>query len=196
MTTANKISIFRILSVPFFIGFTHYYTEEGNEWLRLAAIVTFAVASISDGLDGYIARRYNQRSELGAILDPLGDKLLLLSAIIMLSLHSNYYFTRIPAWLTTTAIGRDVIILIGMVVIHYTVGKVTVRPRAVGKVATVIQMAVIVWILMKWDRWDSRPLLGLEISAALFTATSGLLYIWDGMTQLSKHPTSGPTKQQ
>ena len=196
MTTANKISIFRILLVPFFIGFTHYYTEEGEEWLRMAALVTFAVAAISDGLDGYIARHYNQRSELGAILDPIGDKMLLVSAIVLLSIHSNHYLARIPAWVTFTMIGRDVIIFIGMVVIHHTVGKVNVRARITGKIATVVQMAIVIWILMKWDRWDKRPLVALEISAALFTGASGLLYILDGIKQLSVHPTSGPTKQQ
>lgn len=195
MTTANKITIVRILLVPFFIGFAHHYTEGGNEALRLAALITFAVASLSDGIDGYIARHYNQRSELGAILDPLADKLLLVSAIVLLSFHNEPHFARIPPWLTTSLLGRDVIIFIGMVVIHHTVGKVHVQPRGAGKVATVLQMAVVIWILMKWDRWDWRPLLGLEISAAIFTAASGLLYIWDGMKQLSLHPTSGPTKQ-
>ena len=62
MTTANKITILRVLLVPFFIIQVLYYAEDGVEWHRVAAILTFGVAALSDGLDGYIARRYNQRS--------------------------------------------------------------------------------------------------------------------------------------
>src|SRR5262245_22959957 len=78
MTTANKITIFRILLVPFFIVQVLYYADAeeptAQEWYRLGALLTFGLTALSDGLDGYIARRYNQRSELGAILDPLADK--------------------------------------------------------------------------------------------------------------------------
>ncbi len=79
MTTANKITILRILLIPFFVVELIYYVRTGNEIHRLAAILCFAVAAICDGVDGYIARRYNQISELGKILDPLADKLLLVS---------------------------------------------------------------------------------------------------------------------
>src|SRR5438874_11191790 len=74
MTTANKITIFRILLIPFFVVEVLYYMKTGNETHRLSAILAFGIAAICDGVDGYIARRYNQRSELGAILDPLADK--------------------------------------------------------------------------------------------------------------------------
>ncbi len=105
-------------------------------------------------MDGYVARRYNQRSELGAILDPLADKLLLVSGIVVLSFDHAPYLASIPLWLTGTIIGRDILILIGMVVIHLMVGKVKVRPRIVGKVATVLQMVVVLWIMLKWgERW-------------------------------------------
>ena len=103
-------------------------------------------------MDGYIARRYNQKSELGAILDPLADKLLLVSAIVTLSFNHSPHLGQIPLWLTGTIIGRDLLILIGIVVIRLTVGKVKVRPRFVGKIATVFQMIVVVWILLDWDR--------------------------------------------
>ena len=83
MTTANKVTILRILLIPFFVVQVLYYVKNGNELHRLLAILSFAVAAICDGVDGYIARRYNQRSELGAILDPLADKLLLVSGIVL-----------------------------------------------------------------------------------------------------------------
>src|SRR5258705_955503 len=133
MTTANKITILRILLIPFFVVEALYYVKTGNEVHRLLAILSFAVAAICDGVDGYIARRYNQRSELGAILDPLADKLLLVSGIVLLSFNWPY-FERIPLWLTCTIMGRDILILAGVVVIGLTIGKVRVKPRILGKI--------------------------------------------------------------
>jgi len=187
MTTANKITILRILLIPFFVVQVLYYVKDGEELHRLLAILSFAVAAICDGVDGYIARRYNQRSELGAILDPLSDKLLLVSGIVLLSFNQRPYFDMIPLWLTGTIIGRDLLLLIGLVVIQITVGKVIVRPRIPGKVATVLQMVVVLWVLLKWpEPW----LLIWSIAAALCTGISGLLYVWDGVRHLSAHPAS------
>src|SRR4051812_31045423 len=79
MTAANKVTISRILLVPFFVVSVIYYVNTGVEWYRWLAISCFGVAAVSDGIDGFIARHFNQRSELGAVLDPLADKLLLVS---------------------------------------------------------------------------------------------------------------------
>jgi CDP-diacylglycerol--glycerol-3-phosphate 3-phosphatidyltransferase len=195
MTTANKITILRILLIPFFVVELIYYVETGNEIHRFVAILSFAIAAILDGVDGYIARHYNQKSELGAILDPLADKLLLVSGIVALSFNHGTFLGQIPLWLTGTIIGRDLLILIGMVVIQLTVGKVAVYPRIIGKCATVLQMAVVIWILLKWDR-DLNPLWleFLMAGAAICTGVSGLLYVWDGVKQLGSHPASSPTK--
>jgi cardiolipin synthase len=189
MTTANKITILRILLIPFFVVEVLYYAQTGNEVHRFLAVLCFAVAAICDGVDGYIARRYNQRSELGAILDPLADKLLLVSGIVTLSFDHRPYLGKVPLWLTGTIIGRDILLLIGLVVIQMMVGKVAIRPRILGKVATVLQMVVVLWILLKWDlRW----LLVWAIGTAVCTGASGLLYVWDGSRQLSAHPSSSP----
>ena len=195
MTTANKITILRILLIPVFVVELIYYVETGNEIHRLVAILSFAVAAILDGVDGYIARRYNQISELGKILDPLADKFLLVSGIVTLSFNHASYLGQIPLWLTGTIIGRDFLILIGMVVIHLTVGKVGVRPRFIGKCATVLQMAVVIWILLKWDAGRGARWLKIwMVGAAVCTGVSGMLYIWDGVKQLGSHPASSPTK--
>ena len=189
MTTANKVTIVRILLIPFFVVEILYYVQNGDELHRLLALLTFALAAICDGVDGYIARRYHQRSELGAILDPLADKLLLVSGIVVLSFEHRPYLDNIPLWLTGTIIGRDIMLLLGLVVIQMTVGKVTVRPRIPGKIATVLQMVVVLWVLLKWEpKWLSFLIIG----AAGFTGLSGLLYLWDGMRQLGAHPSSNP----
>jgi len=195
MTTANKITILRILLIPFFVVELIYYVETGNEIHRLVAILSFAIAAILDGVDGYIARHYNQISELGKILDPLADKLLLVSGIVALSFNHGTFLGQIPLWLTGTILGRDFLILIGMVVIHLTVGKVVVHPRFIGKCATVLQMVVVIWILLRWDRdYGERWLKTWTLGAAVFTGVSGLLYIWDGVKQLGSHPASSPIK--
>jgi CDP-diacylglycerol--glycerol-3-phosphate 3-phosphatidyltransferase len=193
MTTANKVTIFRILLIPFFVAEVLYYQNSGNEIHRLFALLAFAIIAICDGVDGYIARHYNQKSELGAILDPLADKLLLLSSIILFSLNKPHLHS-IPTWLTVTIIGRDLFILMGMVVIQMTAGKVRVRPRIMGKVATVFQFVCVSWILLKWDEhFDRAWFLFWTIGAAVWTAGSGLLYVLDGIRQLSSHPSSSPT---
>jgi CDP-diacylglycerol--glycerol-3-phosphate 3-phosphatidyltransferase len=193
MTTANKITILRILLIPFFVVETLYYVKTGNELHRLAAILSFATTAILDGVDGYIARRYNQISELGKILDPLADKMLLVSGVVLLSFNNMPYLRQIPLWFTGTIIGRDLLLLIGIIVIHFTVGRVHVRPRLTGKLATVFQMLTVIWILLRWD--FNRGLLQIWIlGAGIFTGISGLLYIWDGVKQLGSHPASSPTK--
>src|SRR5206468_5081936 len=133
MTTANKITLIRILMIPAFVLMAIYYGEsikrgQPLEWQRYTAIVIFLVAATSDGLDGYIARRYNQKSALGVILDPIADKGLLLSGIITLSitnwseLDSDY--GRFPIWFPVLVISRDAILFVGAAVLYLLIGKV------------------------------------------------------------------------
>ena len=193
MTTANKITIVRILLIPFFVTEMIYYTRTGDEMHRLIGLICFAVAAISDGIDGYIARRYNQRSELGAFLDPMADKLLLVSAIVVLSFDNGSHLDRIPLWVTTTIISRDLLLLFGAAVIHYTVGVLTVKPRMVGKLATVLQMTMVIWGLLKWDTvWFNRWC----VTAAIAAGVAWAFYVWDGMRQLSKSPKSSASAKQ
>ena len=142
MTTANKITVIRILMIPVFVTLAIYYGEsiqrgEPLEWQRFAAIAVFLVAAVSDGLDGYVARRYNQRSSLGVILDPIADKGLLLSGIITLSI-SNWsqvdpHYGKFPAWFPVLVITRDAVILVGRSCLHLLNGKVKCRPAGPAK---------------------------------------------------------------
>ena len=190
MTTANKVTIFRILLIPFFVVEVLYYVRAGEELHRWLALATFLFASICDGVDGYIARRFNQRSELGALLDPLADKLLLVSGVVLLSLDNAPWLTRLPLWFTGTVIGRDVLLLVGLVVVYVTMGKPVIRPRWIGKVATVLQMAAVLWILLRLSADGFDWVAG---TAAVCTGVSGVWYILDGIKQLSAHPTSSAT---
>jgi cardiolipin synthase (CMP-forming) len=190
MTTANKITVVRILMIPVFVTMAIYYGQSIQrgaplEWQRFTAIAIFLVAAVSDGLDGYIARRYKQRSTLGAILDPIADKGLLLSAIITLSI-SNWSeidpeYGRFPAWFPVLVITRDAVILVGAGVLHLLNGKVQVKPSWTGKVATVLQMAAIAWVMLQLH---FLSLLYIVIAAGLFTFISGIIYVMDGVRQL------------
>jgi len=190
MTTANKITIVRIAMIPAFVLMAIYYgqsIQRGDplEWQRFTAIAIFMVAAVSDGLDGYVARRYNQRSALGAILDPIADKGLLLSGIITLSI-SNWSeidpdYGRFPAWFPVLVITRDAVILVGSAVLHVLVGKVRVKPSWTGKVATVLQMCAIGWVMLQLR---FLPLLFVVILAGIFTLISGIIYVMDGVRQL------------
>jgi CDP-diacylglycerol--glycerol-3-phosphate 3-phosphatidyltransferase len=194
MTTANKITILRVLLIPFFVVSMIYYIRSGNANFWLAGLLSFAVAAILDAVDGYIARRYHQWSELGTILDPLADKLLLVSAIVLLSFDNAPHLGQIPLWLTGIIIGRDLLLGIGAVVIRLVVGRITVRPRLTGKLATVFQMLAVAWILLHWDLHYGL-LETWVLGAGVFTGVSGLFYVWDGMKQLSAHPSSSPARR-
>jgi cardiolipin synthase (CMP-forming) len=190
MTTANKITVVRILMIPAFVTMAIYYGQsiqrgEPLEWQRIAAIVIFLLAAVSDGLDGYVARRYNQRSSLGVILDPIADKGLLLSGIITLSI-SNWSkvdpeYGRFPAWFPVLVITRDVVILVGSAVLQLLIGKVHVKPSWTGKVATVCQMCAVAWVMLQLR---FLPLLFVVIVAGLFTFISGVIYVMEGVRQL------------
>ena len=193
MTTPNKITLVRILMIPAFVLMAIYYGEsiqrgEPLEWQRYLAIVIFLVAAASDGLDGYIARRYNQKSALGVILDPIADKGLLLAGIITLSI-SNWSdidpkYGQFPTWFPVLVISRDAVIVIGSVVLHLLNGKVRVRPAWTGKVATFLQMAAIAWVMLQLM---FIPLLYVVIAAGVFTLVSGVIYVMDGFRQLGAH---------
>jgi len=190
MTTANKITLVRILMIPAFVTMAIYYGQsiqrgQPLEWQRFTAILLFLIASVSDGLDGYVARRYNQRSSLGVVLDPLADKGLLLSGIITLSI-SNWSevdpeYGRFPAWFPVLVITRDAVILLGTAVLYFLVGRVKVRPSWTGKVATVLQMTAIAWVMLQlhWLR-----LIWVVIAAGAFTFISGVVYVLEGVRQL------------
>jgi cardiolipin synthase len=192
MTTANKITLVRILMIPAFVLMAIYYGEsvqrgEPIEWQRYTAIAIFLVAAVSDGLDGYVARHYNQRSSLGVVLDPIADKGLLLSAIITLSISNWSEFDpnygRFPLWFPVLVITRDAVLFVGTAVLSLLVGvdHVKVKPSWTGKVATVLQMIAIAWVMLQLR---FLPLLFVVICAGIFTFVSGVIYVMEGVRQL------------
>src|ERR1051325_3829183 len=189
LTLANKITIIRILLIPVFVMFAVYYVRELKEWQRFAAISVFLLAAVTDGLDGYIARRYSQKSKLGTLLDPLADKLLLVSALVLLSIDNGEAFDRLPLWFPVLIISRDLLLLGGSILLQFMYGNFVARPRAVGKAATVCQMITLGWLLLK----IGPPSFHYPLYAAgFFTLASVVWYVYDGVRAFSGHPR--PTK--
>lgn len=185
MTLANQITIARILLIPVFVLFCVYYgrgVDAGapQEWLRWAAIATFLVASLTDGIDGWVARHWGQRSRLGAILDPIADKGLLLTAIITLSFSKWTY--GFPLWFPVLVIARDAVILLGCGVLYHLDQKFEVRVSWLGKAATAAQMVALAWVMLQLP----HHLVSISL-AGLFTLASGAVYVDRGLRQLRPH---------
>ncbi len=189
ITLANRITIARIMLIPVFILLTIYYTisvnaGSPNEWLRWACLVVFLVTSLTDALDGYFARSRNERTRLGTLLDPLADKSLLLSALVLLSGPWGRVFQpHLPVWYVLLVISRDVLLIAGAILIHVHSGHTEVQPRMSGKLATVFQMALIVWVLANGSEHGFAWVLG---GAAGCTLLSAVQYLFDGVRQLEK----------
>ena len=170
MNIANKISTFRILSVPFFIASLMYYSPQ-RSYLRFVALGIFILAAFSDAADGYMARRLKSQSKAGLILDPLGDKLLLMSAFICLCANSSLEL-RFPLWVVLIVISRDVIIILGAVVVYVVKQNINIIPTYWGKFTTAFQMLAVVSVLLKL-----RASAVFWWLAVIFTVISGAVYI-------------------
>jgi CDP-diacylglycerol--glycerol-3-phosphate 3-phosphatidyltransferase len=189
MTLANKITVTRLLLIPVFVVFAAYYSAsitagEENITYRIIALIVFATASLSDAIDGYIARHFNQSTPLGRFLDPVADKLLLLSGVVTLSV-TNWH-AGLPIWFAALVIARDVIISVGVLIIHMTNGTARVKPLIAGKICTFLQLSCVCWVLIDFWSINSRPwpLEVLIYLAAALTLITGYLYLRDGIHQL------------
>jgi cardiolipin synthase len=129
LTAANQLTILRMLLIPPFVILL-LYGHRG--W----ALITFGVAALTDLLDGLIARATGQKTTLGAWLDPMADKLLLVTMFIVLTLPGIGLVNRLPVWFTVLAISRDVAIVLTVAVVNLAVGRRTFRPSIFGKIAT------------------------------------------------------------
>lgn len=171
LTTANQLTLLRMLLIPLFVILV-VYGELG--W----ALAVFVAAGVTDGLDGIIARRSNQRTTLGAWLDPMADKLLLVTTFVVLTLPGLGLVNRIPVWLTVLIISRDVVIVLTVAIVNIAVGRRTFRPSIYGKMATATY--ILTSMVMLYFNFLRRPsaLVDVCIYASLgITLASALHYI-------------------
>ncbi len=183
----NILTLMRILLTPLFVILLLRRSFD-------MALLVFFIAGVSDGLDGLIARWLNQRTALGAYLDPMADKLLLVSAYITLPVMD-----AIPDWLSVIVISRDVIILLGIATLTLTEKKYEVRPTFVSKCTTTLQIVTVIVVLLDPGRFRADFMLPLAYwGTAALTILSGLHYIYFGMRilQENNHQSAGPSRKQ
>ncbi|MCA9457291.1 MAG: CDP-alcohol phosphatidyltransferase family protein [Nitrospiraceae bacterium] len=170
----NSLTVLRILLVPVFVGFLLYEYYD-------YALVTLLVAAVTDGLDGAIARITDQRTRLGEYLDPLADKLLLMSAIVTLSvLHF------IPIWAVILVVSRDAILLTGTILANLTEIDIDITPTWLGKGTTFAQICyVIIVLLFATGRVPSASIIPFLTVMVILTTGSGVHYLFRGIQRLN-----------
>lgn len=175
LTLPNWLTILRILVTPFFTILV-LYRYVG------AALAIFLLAAITDALDGFIARSWGQKSDLGMVLDPIADKLLVTAAFVTLTI-----LDAIPRWVTIIVLSRDLFLVGGSLVLFMFVGKMKMSPSLLGKATTVVQLtAVLVTMVLNVGTIGSRPPFALLALAAAATVVSGLDYVIRGARQLGE----------
>jgi cardiolipin synthase (CMP-forming) len=177
---ANLLTIFRIVLIAPFL----YFINQGRFG---TALLLFFIASVTDFFDGYVARKLNQQSKLGQMLDPLADKILTTASFVVMAMpHPN--FPSLPVWLAVAVIGRDVVILLGSAIVYALTKFKDFKPTTSGKVNTFLELGLVVWFL--WFNWMDRftvilPLCYLIVLTSVLV--SGGSYLLQGAGILKKH---------
>lgn len=182
MNPPNYLTLLRIVIVPFFLSAV-IYTGPEHPTARFWALGLFLLATFTDALDGFLARRFAWQTELGTFLDPFADKLLLLCGFVGIACSSDFPMSP-PLWAVVIIVFRDLLIMGGLVIIFFTTGRITVRPNFLGKTTTFFQMLTIGFVLLQWPGaafvWGT---------AILFTVLSACVYTMRGIRLLNE--TSG-----
>lgn len=179
-TPANILTVFRILlTLPFL-----YLVTVGRFG---TALLVFFIASLTDFLDGYVARKFNQQSSLGRFLDPLADKLLTTATYIVMAIPHDG-FPSIPVWLAVAVVARDIVILIGSLLVYLVTRYKGFKPTLLGKVNTFVELGLIVWFLVFHTIGQYRYLLpGMYAVVIISVFGSGLEYLIQGGHILANH---------
>lgn len=178
----NTLTLIRIVVIPFFLVLLSF-------GLYLEALVLFILGGLTDALDGVVARMTGQETSLGAYLDPVADKLLVMSSFLMLGMSG-----AIPPWVVILVVSRDVVILFGYGMIRFLVGeRLEVHPSLVGKLNTVVQLVTVGVVLLLL--YDPRLLFdwlddALIFATAITTVTSGFQYVYRGLVWLQRRAPS------
>jgi len=171
-TLPNFITLIRLAALPFFL----VAIADGRFDIALAI---FVAAGLSDGVDGFLARRFGMKSALGAYLDPIADKLLLMSSYLFLAIPSYPARVKVPVWLAVLVLSRDFLLLLVALLLILTTGKKTFPPTWCGKVTTVTLIATVLIVLCAnlWD-WPRQIVLVAFGAAATMSVLSGFDYLF------------------
>lgn len=167
----NRITIGRaLLIVPLVICLLNM-NRPGDEYARRLALALFLVIGLADAADGYLARRLGQTSAVGKFLDPLADKILIACMTVTLAVDATAVpGALLPNWVPVIAVGKDIVTVVGFALIYATTGKFVIHPRPLGKLCTVVQLAMIALVLASPD----LPGVARELPACAWWAASAL----------------------
>ena len=178
LTVPNMLTVFRMVLIPVFVTMLFYQRF-------IVALAVFVCAGLTDGLDGLLARRFDQRSQLGTVLDPIADKLMMVTAFIVLSMRAIFpppvpSHLPVPFWVTITVISRDVFIIVGAAAINIMTGFRGFRPSWLGKVNTTVQIVAIAAIMFAASvpYYTGYYLPTVYVTVFTFAVLSGLHYIF------------------
>ena len=181
LTYANQLTILRMIFIPCFVLLLIYGHTR-------SAILVFIAAGVTDGLDGLLARKLQQRTVLGSFLDPMADKLLLTAAFITLTIPSVPVAYHIPIWLTITSISRDLLIALAALIIHLQTGHTEFPPSFLGKCTTAGQLTTVALVLLANVVPQFVPVLDpLVIATLLVTVASGMHYFYRSVKLIDKY---------
>src|SRR5216684_5498115 len=178
ITVPNLLTIVRMALIPVFVSLLFYQKF-------LLALAIFIVAGITDGLDGLLARRFHQQSPLGRILDPIADKMMLVTSFVVLSMRGVFPIPipkhlPIPFWVTITVISRDVFIIVSAAAINMVTGFRAFQPSFLGKLSTVVQIVAVATVILAAQIRVGTGYYLPTIYTSVFTLTllSGVHYIF------------------
>ena len=185
LTPANQLTILRMIFIPVFVILLVY---DHLGW----AFAIFILAGVTDGLDGLIARSSRQKTSLGAYLDPIADKLLLITSFVVLSIRGMGLPNLVPLWLTILVISRDIIMISSVLIIVISTGHRKFPPSIYGKTTTFLQISTIVVVLyLNYRNIQHEALYWLFVATAVVTVYSGLDYVYRGKKLVSESSASG-----
>ena len=203
LTLANQVTILRILLIlPFVICLLKASQPQVGDSMRWAALGIFFIMAISDALDGYLARKRNQATQLGAFLDPLADKLLITCASIILATPASAIDDfQLPLTVVVMIIGKDVLLLLGFIVTYFLTEKVHIRPVWAGKASTFFQILMVLSILTgpEMARWVGFwPVLArfLWWMTAFWALMATIVYIRRGIQYIERFESNKNESEQ
>lgn len=173
----NRITIARIVLVaPLVICLLHL-NDSRHDW-RHIALMLFCLMAFSDALDGFLARRLHAATQIGRFLDPIADKLLITCAVILLSIDATaVHGYQLPSWVPVIALGKDILTVIGFVLVYMATGRFFVEPRFWGKACTTIQLLMVAYVLLAPDLPDGWN--GLLTALAILSSALAVIALAD-----------------
>lgn len=191
LTYANQLTILRMVFVPCFVLLIIYGYPK-------SATILFLIAGFTDGLDGLLARKLQQKTVLGSFLDPMADKILLTAAFITLTIPSIPLALHIPTWLTVLTISRDVVIAMSVLIIHLLTHHTSFPPSFLGKCTTSVQLLTVgICMLANFEpNWAAAIFPLVKYSTLFFTLASGLHYFYRSAKIIESYQAAGNGKKR